>query len=57
MNIIPFQLFIVITEVTNNVEISEKAAMQKMSVLSRVHKVYRQYMRQLQGERRKKSSA
>lgn len=57
MNIIPFQLFIVITEVTNNVKISEKTEMQKMSVSSRVHKVYRQSMRQLQGKRREKSSA
>ena len=57
MNIIPFQLFIVITEVTNNVKISEKTEMQEMSVLSRIHKIYCQSMRQLQGKRREKSSA
>ncbi len=57
MNIIPFELFIVITEVTNNVKIFEKTEMQEMSVLSWIHKVHCQSMRQLQGERRKKFSA
>lgn len=57
MNIIPFQLFLVITEVTNNIKISEKTEMQKVSVSSRIHKIYCQSMCQLQGERRKKSSA
>lgn len=57
MNIIPFQLFIVITEVTNNAKISEKTEMQEMYVLSWIHKVHCQSMRKLQSERRKKFSA
>ncbi len=36
MNIIPFQLFIVIIEMTNNVKISEKTEMPEVSVLSRL---------------------